>query len=122
MILGDNDMSLWGDHVRVGTRIPNWNYSWVEEITRWTKPCKALELGAGTGKTAILLQMKGYDVTCLDNDPEVIEAMKKNISFYNAGCKPQLSDLAKIDGKYDLIYSCGVLEHISFEKITEAYM
>lgn len=115
-------MTVWSSHVDSGSSIPRWNYLWFSELTRWTKPCKSLELGAGSGKTAILLSQAGYDVTCLDNDQEVIDVMEKNFSERNIKLKTILSDLAIIKGQYDLIYSCGVLEHLSFEKIKETYV
>jgi len=88
---------------------------------RWTKPCKALELGAGSGKTSILLYKNGYEVTCLDNDPDVIKLLKSNFKKYDAKCKTLTKDIANITGKYDLIFSCGVLEHLETKKIINTY-
>ena len=42
------------------------------------KPCKALELGCGTGTNAIWLARQGFDVTAMDlSETALVQARKK---------------------------------------------
>lgn len=68
----------------------DWNLSYVEGDTPWDsklvsrelrkvlkeqdiKPCRALELGCGTGTNAIYLAQKGFDVTAVELSERALE-------------------------------------------------
>lgn len=68
-----------------------------------------------------MLFRKGFDVSCLDNDPEVIEVMRSNFEKYDADIEIQERDIADIKGRFDVIFSCGVLEHLDDDKLYDTY-
>jgi SAM-dependent methyltransferase len=82
---------------------------------------RILEVGAGTGLLSILLRRRGYDVTALDPSRGGFEAyaglglaIRK---WFRVNDLPFLSiDAAELNpsshGKFDLIFSVNVLEHI----------
>ena len=41
------------------------------------RPCRALELGCGTGASAVWLAQQGFDVTALDLSPLAIERARQ---------------------------------------------
>lgn len=69
---------------------PDWNQRYAEQNTPWDtgkpsgelqrillerdiSPCRALELGCGSGTNAVFLAQAGYDVTAVDVSPLAIE-------------------------------------------------
>ena len=59
---------------------------------------KVLDLGAGAGATALVLQSRGYQVTALENSPGCVQVMKKS------GVKEVVeTNFFKHTGKYDTI-------------------
>lgn len=67
---------------------------------------RILEFGAGTGFLSELMQEKYHvEVDCLEIDETLIEILK------NKGFRT-FSSLDELPGKYDLIFSSNVLEHI----------
>ena len=76
---------------------------------------KVLEIGCGAGFDAYMFCKYGADYTGIDIVSENIERTKIHLSLY--GYEPKVflmnaHDLEKIAGKFDLIYSIGVLHHI----------
>jgi SAM-dependent methyltransferase len=54
------------------------DFNLVEMVNEWPiKPCKALELGCGTGTDAIWLAKQGFDVTAVDAVDIPIEIARK---------------------------------------------
>lgn len=94
---------------------------WTKEMYNLTnRDNKCLEIGCGTGQTVGYLGYKGRIVTAVDYSEKSI-AMTRNI-FSNLGlknsrciCQDAINeDLSFGDGEFDVVYSCGLLEH--FEK------
>ncbi len=70
-----------------------------------------LELGCGTGKHAIILSEKGYQVDGIDLSPEMIaianEQLRKNSQYIDSNIKFKQGDLRtiQIEKKYDTVIS-----------------
>jgi len=74
------------------------------------KPCKALELGCGTGTDAIWLAEKGFDVTAVDVSDVAIGMAMKNARDKDINCNFQTLDFWKNfpeNGSYDFIFDRG---------------
>lgn len=75
-----------------------------------------LDAGCGTAHMTMELLHQGYDVTAIDNSPELIECAQEIISSNNYTADLQVLDLvnAKVLGKdrFDTILCLDVLEHI----------
>lgn len=75
------------------------------EIKKYNrKTVKILDFGAGIGTYADMVKDLGYTVDCVELDPDMIKLLKKNHKVYD--------NIKKVKGKYDVIYSLNVLEHI----------
>jgi SAM-dependent methyltransferase len=57
------------------------------------KPCKALEIGCGTGDNAIWLSQQNFHVIGIDTSEIAIEKAKEKASKANAKCAFQVSDI-----------------------------
>ncbi len=65
---------------------------------------KCLEIGTGSGFTAIYLGKKGFDVACSDIDQKAVECAGKNMKRNGVNGKCIKSDLFQnIEGKFDTI-------------------
>lgn len=71
---------------------------------------KVLDIGGGTGRTAFALQKRGYDVTVLDMDPDLVEYGKK----HHKGVKFVYGDARNIPlkEKFDEVILEHIIEHI----------
>jgi 2-polyprenyl-3-methyl-5-hydroxy-6-metoxy-1,4-benzoquinol methylase len=78
----------------------------VKEINKIDKKTKKiLDFGAGIGTYADMLREMGFSVDCVEIDVHERKILdKKGYKLY--------SNLDEIKGKYDIIYSLNVLEHI----------
>jgi SAM-dependent methyltransferase len=75
------------------------------EIKKYNrKTVRILDFGAGIGTYADMLKNLGYTVDCVELDPDMVKQLKKNHKVY--------TDIKDVKGKYDVIYSLNVLEHI----------
>lgn len=77
-------------------------------------PARILDVGSGPGWSELYLSSSGYDVTGIDNEPRLVklaadlaERMGITANFEMADA----FDLSSYYGRFDLVYSCGVLEH-----------
>ncbi|NVM04846.1 MAG: class I SAM-dependent methyltransferase [Candidatus Helarchaeota archaeon] len=84
------------------------------------KPCKAIDLGCGTGNTAIFLASQGFEVTGVDFSPVAIEIAKKNANSKKIKCNflvaDVLSNLNQIQETFDFAYDWELLHHIFPDK------
>lgn len=73
-------------------------------------PCRAIELGCGTGTNAVWLAQQGFTVTAIDVSPSAVErarerAEKAGVSVcFLAG---DLRDADQLGGPYDFFVDCG---------------
>ncbi len=79
---------------------------------------RILEVGTGTGAIGALLAKYGFDVTVVDNDPEMIEIARNSLELFGKSEQAFLIDINNIVEKFgknsfECVISHGVLEHYS---------
>ncbi|MCX6383179.1 MAG: class I SAM-dependent methyltransferase [Actinobacteria bacterium] len=79
-------------------------------------PCKAIDLGCGTGNYAIYLASQGFDVTGVDISPKAIEIAKENARKKGVRCNFIVADVLKdfgvIEETFDFAYDWEFMHHI----------
>lgn len=81
---------------------------------------KALDLGCGHGRNALYLNLKGFDVTALDNHPGSIDALNQIIAqeqLKNIQTGVYNINQADVKERYDLIVSTVVLMFLDRQRI-----
>lgn len=80
------------------------------------KPCKALDLGCGTGNYAIYLAQKGFEMTGVDFSASAIKRAKEKARKKGAGCRFLVADvvngLDNLEETFDFAYDWTLLHHI----------
>lgn len=79
-----------------------------------TKNAKILGIGSGPGWSEFYLSSIGYEVTGIDNEPALVDLACKRASLLGVPTKFEVADafdLSPFHSKFDLAFSCGVLEH-----------
>ena len=89
----------------------------VEAVeTAQIKPCKAVDLGCGTGNYAVWLAGKGFDVTGIDISQEAIERARNLALRKGVSCRfvvlDLLGDLSEYHDQFDFAYDWELLHHI----------
>ncbi len=81
-------------------------------------PARLLDVGCGPGWSDLYLASAGYEVTGVDNEPRLV-AMARDLAErlrvparFEEG---NAFDLSPFHDRFDLAYSCGVLEHFDRE-------
>lgn len=77
-------------------------------------PARLLDVGSGPGYSDFYLSALGYDVTGVDNEPSLVELATALAEKLNISARFEVADafdLSPYYGKYDLVFSNGVLEH-----------
>jgi len=102
-------------------KIP-WNIESPPEIlqqivkTGKIKPCKAIELGCGTGNYALYLAMMEFDVMGIDFSETAIEIAKKGLIDKDIMCQfmvcDVLGDFSEFKETFDFAYDWELLHHI----------
>src|SRR5262245_59691738 len=89
------------------------------------KPCRAVELGCGTGASAVWLAQQGFNVTTLDLSSLAIERGRRRadeasvrVNFLVADVLHPTADLA---GPFDFIFDRGCYHVVRREDVT-AYL
>jgi SAM-dependent methyltransferase len=87
------------------------------------RPCKAVDLGCGTGNYAIYLAGRGFQVTGIDISPTAIGIARDNAKSQGARCDfivaDVLGDLNEAKGTFDFAYDWELLHHIFPEQRTK---
>jgi SAM-dependent methyltransferase len=90
----------------------------VESVT--VKPCKAVDLGCGTGHYAMYLAQKGFDVTGIDISPTAIKLSQEKAEKERVTCKFMVADvlgnLNEVKDTFDFAYDWSLLHHVYPEK------
>jgi SAM-dependent methyltransferase len=75
------------------------------------RPCRALELGCGTGANALWLAAEGFDVTALDLSPRAIEQARQRADDAGVRIRFLAADLlhppAELAGPFDFFFDRG---------------
>lgn len=88
----------------------------LEKMVPLNPAMKALEYGAGTGLLSFLLKDRFAEITLMDNSQEMIKVCIEKTEYYKTNhIYPLWFDLEhnNFDGKFDVIYSQMVLQHVN---------
>ena len=99
-----------------------WNIEFAPEILRHivetgkVKPCRAIELGCGTGNYVIYLSGRGFEVIGVDISKAAIEIAQNSAAEKRVNCNfisaDVLGDMSEVQGTYDFAYDWEMLHHI----------
>lgn len=88
-------------------------------------PCRAIDLGCGTGTNTCYLASRGFDATGVDISSEAVELATEKAAEMGLECDfittDLLGDLAGIEGNFDFALEWEVLHHI-FPSVREKYL
>lgn len=95
--------------------------TFYSKILQYSNGKRLLETGIGTGISSIILADKGFRVTSIDSDQEILE-MCRNLNIKYGSNKLNLIrmdvfNLGFKDNSFDLIFHQGVLEHFDADGI-----
>jgi len=96
----------------------------VLELMPPTKPLKLLDIGCGEGKDSVFFARCGYSVSAFDISDAGIEKTKRladKAHVYVDVFKANLWDF-RLEQKYDILFSSGVLHYIKPELKDEIFM
>lgn len=85
-------------------------------------PGKALDVGCGSGRNSLWLNMKGFEVTAWDKNPQSIERLNQIIAAEAlSGIETQVTDLnsVRFNGAYDFVLSTVVMMFLEPETIPQ---
>jgi SAM-dependent methyltransferase len=88
------------------------------------KPCKALDIGCGTGDNAIWLFQQGFQVIGVDTSELAIEKAKVKASEANATCALRVGDILKsnVEGApFGFVFDRGFLHILGSDKQRESF-
>ena len=83
------------------------------------KPCKALDIGCGTGSNAVWLHTRGFEVTAMDFSPLAIEKAKEKAGQEGADIKFLVKDFLlekKGEPEFDFIFDRGCFHSFDDKK------
>ncbi len=101
--------------------VPHWGFheTLYGNIQRYCpRGGRILDVGCGPGWSAMYLAAQGYASTGIDNEASLIELARRKASRVGSPAKFEVADafdLSAYHGKFDLAFSCGVLEHFDRE-------
>jgi SAM-dependent methyltransferase len=88
------------------------------------KPCKALEIGCGTGDNAIWLSQQGFRMVGIDTSEIAIEKAKEKASRADTKCAFRVSDILKnhIEGApFGFAFDRGCFHTLGSDKERESF-
>ena len=97
--------------------------AWVESpsyaLRRWTvlrelaavPRGRLLEIGSGAGDLLVHLAAAGFEPHCVETSPEAREETARRLRRHGVAARPAAA-LEEIDGRFDLVVACEVLEHV----------
>jgi len=105
------------DRVWLKTAVTHWGFHEIlyGMIQRHCAPsARILDVGSGPGWSDLYLASAGYKVTGVDNDARLVKSatdLAKRLEIPVEFMEADASDLRPFYDRFDLAYSCGVLEH-----------
>jgi SAM-dependent methyltransferase len=88
------------------------------------KPCKALDIGCGTGDNAIWLSQQGFQVVGVDASETAIEKAKEKASTANTQCVFWVSDIMKTQvdcAAFGFVFDRGFFHTLGSDKERESF-
>jgi SAM-dependent methyltransferase len=88
------------------------------------KPCKALDIGCGTGDNAIWLSQRGFQVVAVDASEIAIAKAKEKASPLNTPCAFSVGDILKGDvegAPFGFVFDRGYFHILDTEKERESF-
>jgi SAM-dependent methyltransferase len=99
------------------TAVPHWGFHEILYgmiAQHCPKNARILGVGSGPGWSEFYLSALGYEVTGIDNEPALVDLARKRANLLGVIAKFEVADafdLSPFHLKFDLAFSCGVLEH-----------
>lgn len=83
-----------------------------------------LDAGTGTGRGALALRKRGFNVTMTDLTPDGLTAEAQELPFFRSCIWDDLSLVApyRFGGQYDYVYCTDVMEHLPTQYVMLAVM
>lgn len=99
----------------------NPDFNLVDMVENWPiNPCKALDMGCGTGVEAIWLAENNFSVTAIDGSPIAIDLAKNQIDNSEIDCSFKVCDFINDeigDTNFDFVFDRGFFH--TFDSDTE---
>jgi SAM-dependent methyltransferase len=101
--------------------VPHWGFheTLYGNIQRYCpRGGRILDVGCGPGWSSMYLAAQGYASTGIDNESSLVELARSQASRLGSSATFEVAnafDLSAYYGKFDLAFSCGVLEHFDRE-------
>lgn len=100
---------------------------YLDAIEKYSKNKKIIECGCGTGKISTYFQNKGYSVTAVDIDNEILHLAKNIVKKSSFSEMPKFEIMSILNLQYknksfDVAFSNGVLEHFTDDEIIKILM
>jgi 2-polyprenyl-3-methyl-5-hydroxy-6-metoxy-1,4-benzoquinol methylase len=110
----------------------NWNERYSTRQTPWDsgehsrelgrvidegpiKPCRALEIGCGTGTNAVFLAQRGFTVTAVDLSPLAVEQARAKAKQAGVNVDFRVADIlgaVNLGPPFDFVFDRGVYHHV----------
>jgi cyclopropane fatty-acyl-phospholipid synthase-like methyltransferase len=108
---------------RLMKKVSNDDYTtWTREMLKFCVPGdRVCELGVGSGETSLALAKIGCKVTCVDFSEKVLAFVQKAAAGLGYGLACICRDVripCPQNEMYDVIFSCGLLEHFESDERT----
>ncbi len=121
-------LSSWSDFLEDATLFDNAVRlrSLIWTIRRYAQAgARLMEVGCGSGTTAVMLADLGYRVTAIDCEAALVARIAERYSDWirSGRLEMQVADMFSLpwrEREYDLAYHQGVLEHFSDDRIVQA--
>src|SRR5262249_29516723 len=89
------------------------------------RPCRALELGCGTGASAVWLAQQGFDITAVDLSPLAIEQARRRADEAGVSGGFLVADVLhppmELTGPFDFFFDRGCY-HVVRREVPAAYL
>jgi len=112
----------WANRHRLGEQANDQPHPLVVRFTSQLKPGRALDVACGTGRHALYLAERGWQVTAVDSSQVAVEILLERARQLGVSVDARLADLELGEftiepDSYDLIVNCGYLQRDLFPAI-----